>query len=141
MGAKIFQALETDTQEDLKNTFEVARKTFLRNYANITPEELEVFLQKLSFAVKYGVIPIKNGTVYISWTLVNSFSFVASTLTTIGVQCTNLCTLKGTVGREAVVGTGEGLGPSSTPLPGPPTMVPSPLSAGSPAPDTATPMR
>ncbi|XP_036181059.1 potassium channel subfamily K member 16-like [Myotis myotis] len=84
MGAKIFQALEMDTQEDLRNTFEVARETFMRNYANITPEELEVFLQKLSLAVKYGVIPIKNETVYVSWTLVNSFSFVASTLTTIG---------------------------------------------------------
>lgn len=45
MGAKIFQALEMDTQEDLRNTFEDARETFTRNYANITPEELEVFLQ------------------------------------------------------------------------------------------------
>ncbi|KAK1331911.1 hypothetical protein QTO34_007587 [Cnephaeus nilssonii] len=34
-------------------------------------------------------------------------------------QCTNSCTLKGTVGCEAVVGTGEDLGPSSAPPPGP----------------------
>ncbi|ELK37615.1 5-azacytidine-induced protein 2 [Myotis davidii] len=33
-------------------------------------------------------------------------------------QCTNSCTLKGTVGCKAVVGTGMGLDPSSTPPPG-----------------------
>ncbi|EPQ19162.1 EGF-containing fibulin-like extracellular matrix protein 1 [Myotis brandtii] len=36
-----------------------------------------------------------------------------------GAQCTNSCTLTGTVGHEAAVGTGAGLGPSSAPLPGP----------------------
>lgn len=36
---------------------------------------------------------------------------------TLGAQCTNSCTLKGTVGHEAVVGTGVGLGLSSMPLP------------------------
>ncbi|ELK32884.1 Loss of heterozygosity 12 chromosomal region 1 protein like protein [Myotis davidii] len=36
-----------------------------------------------------------------------------------GAQCTNLCTLKGTVGCEAAVGTGAGLSPSSTLPPGP----------------------
>lgn len=45
MGAKIFQALEMDTQEDLKNTFWAARQALLNNYVNITPEELEIFLQ------------------------------------------------------------------------------------------------
>ncbi|XP_027997448.1 potassium channel subfamily K member 16-like [Eptesicus fuscus] len=84
MGAKIFQALEMDTQEDLKNTFWDARQALLNNYVNITPEELEIFLQKLSFAVKYGIIPVVNGTIYISWELQNSFTFVASTLSTIG---------------------------------------------------------
>ncbi|KAK1335202.1 hypothetical protein QTO34_004786 [Cnephaeus nilssonii] len=37
----------------------------------------------------------------------------------LGAQCTNSYTLKGTVGHKAAVGTGAGLGPSSTPLPGP----------------------
>lgn len=45
MGAKIFQALETDIQEELKNSFSEAREALMSNYANITPEELEIFLQ------------------------------------------------------------------------------------------------
>lgn len=49
MGAKIFQALETDVQEELKNSFLVAREDLLNNYASITPEELEIFLQVKGF--------------------------------------------------------------------------------------------
>lgn len=45
MGAKIFQALQTDIQKELKNSFLEARKALMSNYANITPEELEIFLQ------------------------------------------------------------------------------------------------
>lgn len=45
MGSNIFQALETDIQEELKNSFLEAREAFMSNDANITPEELEIFLQ------------------------------------------------------------------------------------------------
>lgn len=45
MGAKIFQALEKDVQKELKNSFLVARAALMNNYATITPEELESFLQ------------------------------------------------------------------------------------------------
>ncbi|KAF5922775.1 hypothetical protein HPG69_013120 [Diceros bicornis minor] len=84
MGAKIFQVLEIDKQEELKNSFLEARAALMKNYAHITPEELEIFLQTLTFSVKNGIIPLKNETLYLSWNFKNSFSFVASTLTTIG---------------------------------------------------------
>lgn len=41
-------------------------------------------LQTLTFSVKNGIIPLINKTLYFSWNFQNSFSFVASTLTTIG---------------------------------------------------------
>nr|KAF6369010.1 hypothetical protein mMyoMyo1_010416 [Myotis myotis] len=46
-----------------------------------------------------------------------SFLFICYYI--LGAQCTNSCTLKGTVDLEAVVGTGAGLSPSSEPLPSP----------------------
>lgn len=52
---------------------------------------------------------------------------------TLGAQCTTSCTLKETVGREAVVGIEAGLSPSSRPLPSPSCHGPCPLSASSPA--------
>ncbi|KAK1338693.1 hypothetical protein QTO34_019350 [Cnephaeus nilssonii] len=65
-----------------------------------------------------------------------------------GDQCTNSCTLKGTVGREAVVGTRAGLGPSSVPPPSPSSHGPqSPVCQQSPPPpllphiDSASPAR
>ncbi|EPQ07161.1 Netrin receptor DCC [Myotis brandtii] len=48
-----------------------------------------------------------------------SASAELTVLVKLGAQCMNLCTLKGTVGCEAAVGTGAGLGPSSVPPPGP----------------------
>ena len=45
MGAKIFQALETDIQEELKLAFLDAETNFMETYVNITSEELEIFLQ------------------------------------------------------------------------------------------------
>ncbi|KAF6130884.1 hypothetical protein HJG60_007842 [Phyllostomus discolor] len=84
MGAKIFQALETDAQEKLKDTFVAAKQELMNDYASISPEKLEAFLQLLTFSVKNGIVPALNGTTYITWNLRNSFSFVASTLSTIG---------------------------------------------------------
>ncbi|ELK23259.1 hypothetical protein MDA_GLEAN10016941 [Myotis davidii] len=55
-------------------------------------------------------------------------SFIASSNANTGAQCTNSCTLKGTVGPEATVGTGAGLGPSSAPSPNPSHHNPLPLS-------------
>ena len=45
MGAKVFQTLETDIQEKLKNSFLDAETALRKNYVTITPEELEIFLQ------------------------------------------------------------------------------------------------
>lgn len=45
MGAKIFQALETDIQEELKLAFLDAETNLMETYVNITSEELEIFLQ------------------------------------------------------------------------------------------------
>lgn len=45
MGAKIFQALETDIQEELKLSFLDAETNLMETYVNITSEELEIFLQ------------------------------------------------------------------------------------------------
>lgn len=45
MGAKIFQALETDIQEELKLSFLDAEINLMETYVNITSEELEIFLQ------------------------------------------------------------------------------------------------
>lgn len=45
MGAKIFQALETDIQEALKLSFLDAETNLMETYVNITSEELEIFLQ------------------------------------------------------------------------------------------------
>ncbi|XP_008527405.2 potassium channel, subfamily K, member 16-like isoform X1 [Equus przewalskii] len=84
MGAKIFQVLETDKQEELRNSFLEAKAALMKNYACITSDELEIFLQTLTFSVKNGIIPLKNGTLYLSWNFKNSISFVAYTLTTIG---------------------------------------------------------
>uniref|UniRef100_A0A5G2RAL2 Potassium channel domain-containing protein n=1 Tax=Sus scrofa TaxID=9823 RepID=A0A5G2RAL2_PIG len=84
MGAKVFQTLETDIQEKLKNSFLDAETALMKNYVNITPEELEIFLQMLALSIKHGIIPVRTGVVYFSWSFRNSFSFVASTLSTIG---------------------------------------------------------
>ena len=45
MGAKIFQALETDIQEELKLAFLDAETNLMETHVNITSEELEIFLQ------------------------------------------------------------------------------------------------
>lgn len=45
MGAKIFQALETDIQEESKLSFLDAETNLMETYVNITSEELEIFLQ------------------------------------------------------------------------------------------------
>lgn len=45
MGAKIFQVLETDKQEELRNSFLEAKAALMKNYACITSDELEIFLQ------------------------------------------------------------------------------------------------
>ncbi|XP_024853842.1 potassium channel subfamily K member 16-like isoform X1 [Bos taurus] len=84
MGAKIFQALETDIQEELKLAFLDAETNLMETYVNITSEELEIFLQILSLSIKHGIIPVRNGAIYFSWDFRNSFSFVTSTLSTIG---------------------------------------------------------
>ncbi|XP_058150917.1 potassium channel, subfamily K, member 16-like isoform X2 [Dasypus novemcinctus] len=84
MGAKIFQILETDVHEELKNSTLEAKAALMKNYANITPEELEIFLQKLTFSVQKGINPVGNGSRIISWDFKNSFFFVESTLYTIG---------------------------------------------------------
>ena len=51
----------------------------------------------------------------------------------LGAQCIHLCTLKGTVGWEAEVGTGKGLSPSSTLSPSPSCCSTGPMSVRSPA--------
>ncbi|CAI9177057.1 unnamed protein product [Rangifer tarandus platyrhynchus] len=84
MGANIFQVLETDIQEELKLSFLDAERNLMETYGSITSEELEIFLQMLSLSIKHGIIPTRNGTIYCSWDFRNSFSFVTSTLSTIG---------------------------------------------------------
>ena len=54
IGAKIFQALETDIQEELKNSFLDAETALMQNYVNITSEELEIFLQVRDKGVSFG---------------------------------------------------------------------------------------
>ncbi|TEA39605.1 hypothetical protein DBR06_SOUSAS3410044, partial [Sousa chinensis] len=54
MGAKIFQALETDIQQELKNSFLDAETALMKNYVNITSEELEIFLQVRDKGVSFG---------------------------------------------------------------------------------------
>lgn len=58
MGAKIFQALETDVQEELKDTFLAVTDDLMNNYANISPEELEAFLQVKGFVLRVILLPI-----------------------------------------------------------------------------------
>ncbi|XP_048342407.1 potassium channel subfamily K member 16-like [Sphaerodactylus townsendi] len=82
VGASIFQVLERD--EDRKQQAAVLRmkEDFLQNFSSLTPVEVEIFVKKLTEAVRMGMDPTGNENS--NWDFSNSFFFVGSMLSTIG---------------------------------------------------------
>ncbi|XP_036590226.1 potassium channel subfamily K member 16-like [Trichosurus vulpecula] len=86
LGSLIFQALETDFERELKTSVYEMKAAFLRKLGDLTPEDVEQFVENLTHAVRRGVYPLGNGTEvdHNNWDFSNSFFFVGSIVSTIG---------------------------------------------------------
>ncbi|XP_028590567.2 potassium channel, subfamily K, member 16-like isoform X1 [Podarcis muralis] len=91
MGALVIELLENDHHERLEEATFRMKAQFFSNYTALSPEEVEVFIQKLVKAVRLGIDPIgtKPHDKHSSWDFANSFFFVGTMLATIGYG--NLC--------------------------------------------------
>ncbi|XP_068948173.1 potassium channel subfamily K member 16-like [Petaurus breviceps papuanus] len=86
LGSLIFQALETDFERELKTSVYEMKAAFLRKLDDLTPEDVEQFVENLTHAVRRGVYPLGNATEveHNNWDFSNSFFFVGSIVSTIG---------------------------------------------------------
>ncbi|XP_051833711.1 potassium channel subfamily K member 16-like [Antechinus flavipes] len=86
LGSLIFQALETDFERELKTSVYEMKAAFVRRLDDLTPEDVEQFVENLTHAVKKGIYPLGNSSEldHNNWDFSNSFFFVGSTLSTIG---------------------------------------------------------
>ncbi|XP_043836981.1 potassium channel subfamily K member 16-like [Dromiciops gliroides] len=86
LGSLIFQALETDFERELKKSVYEMKATFLRKLDDLTPEDVEQFVENLTHAVRRGIYPLGNATEldHNNWDFSNSFFFVGSIVSTIG---------------------------------------------------------
>nr|XP_028562757.1 potassium channel subfamily K member 16-like [Podarcis muralis] len=86
MGSFVFEILENDHHKFVKDEIFRLKGEFFSNYPNLSPEDVEYFIQKLITAVQMGIDPVgtkphdKQG----SWNFANSFFFVGTMLCTIG---------------------------------------------------------
>ncbi|XP_020842193.1 potassium channel, subfamily K, member 16-like [Phascolarctos cinereus] len=86
LGSLIFQALETDFERELKTSVYEMKAAFLRKLGDLTPEDVEQFVENLTHAVRRGIYPLGNATEldHDNWDFSNSFFFVGSIVSTIG---------------------------------------------------------
>nr|XP_028564038.1 potassium channel subfamily K member 16-like [Podarcis muralis] len=98
MGALVFEILEKDHNKKVIDTVFHLKHDFLLNYTARTPEEVELFIQKLIRYVRKGIIPAAThpSEKYSNWDFANSFFFVG----TMSVLPQWACPVQGTGGRH-----------------------------------------
>ncbi|XP_038612745.1 potassium channel subfamily K member 16-like [Tachyglossus aculeatus] len=86
LGSVIFQALERNSEKELKASVYEMKAAFVKNLASLTPQDVEEFVKNLTQAVQRGVYPLGNATDkdQSNWDFSNSFFFVGSVVSTIG---------------------------------------------------------
>ncbi|XP_053255585.1 potassium channel subfamily K member 16-like isoform X1 [Podarcis raffonei] len=86
MGAFVFEILEKDHNKKVIDRVFHLKHDFLLNYTALSPEEVELFIQKLIRSVRKGIIPAAThpSEKYSNWDFANSFFFVGTMLATIG---------------------------------------------------------
>ncbi|XP_028934381.1 potassium channel subfamily K member 16-like isoform X1 [Ornithorhynchus anatinus] len=86
LGSVIFQALERNSEKELKASVYEMKAAFLENLASLTPQDVEEFVKNLTQAIQRGVYPLGNATDtdHSNWDFSNSFFFVGSIVSTIG---------------------------------------------------------
>ncbi|XP_053255283.1 potassium channel subfamily K member 16-like isoform X1 [Podarcis raffonei] len=91
MGALIFELLEKDHYLKMEDAMFHMKEEFFSNYTALSPEEVELVIQKLVKYVQMGVEPIgrHDDEGRASWDFSTSFFFVGTMLSTIGYG--NLC--------------------------------------------------
>ncbi|XP_051579856.1 potassium channel subfamily K member 6-like [Myxocyprinus asiaticus] len=83
LGALIFSAIERPVEEDLKADLSILKSEFL-NLSCINATALEVFLERILQANKYGVSILENASVRTNWDLASSLFFANTMVTTVG---------------------------------------------------------
>ncbi|XP_053256155.1 potassium channel subfamily K member 16-like [Podarcis raffonei] len=92
MGAFVFELLENDHHKRIEEAIFHMKEEFFSNYTALSPDEVEVFIQRLVRAVHMGIDPVgthPHDKQRSSWDFTNSFFFVGTMLATIGYG--NLC--------------------------------------------------
>ncbi len=83
LGALVFSAIERPVEETLKSDLSSLKAEFL-NLSCINATALEVFLEKVLRANKYGVSVLENATLRTNWDLASSLFFANTMVTTVG---------------------------------------------------------
>ncbi|XP_053255460.1 potassium channel subfamily K member 16-like isoform X3 [Podarcis raffonei] len=88
MGALIFELLEKDHYLKMEDAMFHMKEEFFSNYTALSPEEVELVIQKLVKYVQMGVEPIgrHDDEGRASWDFSTSFFFVGTMLSTIGIK-------------------------------------------------------
>ncbi|KAL0168744.1 hypothetical protein M9458_036966, partial [Cirrhinus mrigala] len=82
LGALVFSAIERPVEETLKSDLNSLKAEFL-NLSCINATALEVFLEKVLKANKYGVSVLENTTLHTNWDLASSLFFANTMVTTV----------------------------------------------------------
>ncbi|XP_052387603.1 potassium channel subfamily K member 6 [Carassius gibelio] len=83
LGALVFSAIERPVEETMKSDLNSLKEEFL-NLSCINATALEIFLEKVLQANKYGVSVLENASLPTNWDLASALFFANTMVTTVG---------------------------------------------------------
>ena len=85
LGALVFSYIEGPVEETLRTDLTSLKQQFL-NQSCINASQLDVFLERVLKANKYGVSVLRNGSGHSNWDLASSLFFANTLVTTVGAS-------------------------------------------------------
>ncbi|MEQ2188203.1 hypothetical protein GOODEAATRI_012633 [Goodea atripinnis] len=82
-GALVFSSIERPVEDKLRHDIERLKEEFL-NQSCVNAASLELFLNKVLTASKYGVSVLRNSSGRSNWDLASSMFFANTLVTTVG---------------------------------------------------------
>ncbi|KAM6959531.1 potassium channel subfamily K member 6 [Aplochiton taeniatus] len=83
LGALVFSSIERPVEDDMRMDIQTLKEEFL-NQSCINATSLDIFLNKVLTANKFGVSILRNSSVNSNWDLASSLFFANTLVTTVG---------------------------------------------------------